>query len=473
MTDGTDGRRGDGAGRGDGASDLDPETAARRLVTDLLAGGETDAVDELFADPERVSVRGRDGQESDGGLRDYFDRLADRYDRHRIEVASVLPDGDSAVVRWRLVDDGDVTARAVTAVTVGDGGITRVTGDVEPAAVTPAATRGGAAGALQNVGDCVVVLASDGTVVEANDAALETFDRERAAVLGEPVAALLGPSPDFEAGEEYLVTGPFGRREFEVRVFDADAARRLAADRTLVARDVTERRRRRQQLSVLNRVLRHNLRNDLDVIRSRVEYARRTGDDDVSETLGAAAAATDDLLATADDARTVQSLLDDPTRRSVDLAELARETATRARESYPDATVRVDESTAASPQTTVIEGFDRAVWELVENACEHAGPAPTVVVGVERVGQFLRLRVTDDGPGLPDDERMVLNRAVETSLDHGSGLGLWLARWLVDAAGGALTFAVDGGTTARVDLFDGDRIVSEPLAGSSGRRRNG
>jgi Signal transduction histidine kinase len=80
---------------------------------------------------------------------------------------------------------------------------------------------------------------------------------------------------------------------------------------------------------------------------------------------------------------------------------------------------------------------------------------------VTRHGQFWRLSVADDGPGIPDDERMVLNRATETSLEHGSGLGLWLAKWLVDASGGGLTFAVDDGTVARVDILDEARSQSE------------
>lgn len=465
MTERTD----DGDPRGGEPSDhtrqsgepSDPAVAARRFVTELLGDGATGAVEELFADPERVSIRAVDGRAFDSldALRDYFGRLSDRH-RRRLQVERVVRDGDTAVVRWRPADDDSTASASLTEVTVGDGGITSLAGELTPTMDTPEPGRAGAAVAL-GVGDCVVVLAPDDTVIEVNDAALEAFDRARTDVLGEPVTALLGPSPEFEVDEEYLVTGPFGHREFEVRVFDAGGGGYDTA-RTLVARDVTQRRRRQQQLSVLNRVLRHNLRNDLDVIRSRVDYARRAGDGDVAETLAAAREAADDLLATAGDARRVQSLLEDPNWQRVDLQTVAEETVDRAREEFPDATVRAESATDATA-TEVIEGFDRAVWELVENACEHAGVEPTVVVSVERVGQFLRLRVTDDGPGLPDDERMVLNRAVETSLEHGSGVGLWLTKWLVDASGGAVTFAVDDGTTARVDLFDGDRMDADAL----------
>lgn len=463
MTERTDG----GDPRGGEPSDhtrqsgepSDPAVAARRLVTELLGDGATGVVEELFADPEQVSIRPIDSRELDtlDALRDYFGRQSDRHSGQP-RVERVVCDGDTAVVRWRPAGGNSEGSASMTEVTVGDDGITSLAGELTPTTDAPEPGRPGAAVA-PGVGDCVIVLSDDDIVTEVNDAALEAFDRARTDVLGESVGALLGPSPEFETDEEYLVTGPFGHREFEVRVFGTGAGGTDTA-RTLVARDVTQRRRRQQQLSVLNRVLRHNLRNNLDVVRSRVDYARRAGDGDVAETLAAAQEATDDLLATAGAARRVQSLLEDPNWQSVDLQTVAEDAVGRAREEYPDATVRVESGTDATA-TEVIEGFDRAVWELVENACEHAGAEPTVVVSVERVGQFLRLRVIDDGPGLPDNERMVLNRAVETSLEHGSGLGLWLTKWLVDASGGAVTFAVDDGTTARVDLFDGDRMDAE------------
>jgi signal transduction histidine kinase len=64
--------------------------------------------------------------------------------------------------------------------------------------------------------------------------------------------------------------------------------------------------------------------------------------------------------------------------------------------------------------------------------------------------------VRDDGPGLPEHERAVLDAETETALEHGSGLGLWLARWGTARLGGELTVETDGGTTATVALPAGD-----------------
>ncbi|WP_459987600.1 ATP-binding protein, partial [Natrinema sp. JCM 9743] len=53
----------------------------------------------------------------------------------------------------------------------------------------------------------------------------------------------------------------------------------------------------------------------------------------------------------------------------------------------------------------------------------------------------LTLTVADDGPGIPPEERELLEGDREiTQLRHASGLGLWLVNWVVTQAGGRLTF---------------------------------
>lgn len=49
------------------------------------------------------------------------------------------------------------------------------------------------------------------------------------------------------------------------------------------------------------------------------------------------------------------------------------------------------------------------------------------------------MRIGDDGPGIPDHQRELIEQNVEESdLAHGNGLGLWLSKWIVEAYGGEL-----------------------------------
>jgi len=67
---------------------------------------------------------------------------------------------------------------------------------------------------------------------------------------------------------------------------------------------------------------------------------------------------------------------------------------------------------------------------LIENGIEHnTGPNPSVRVAVELDGDRVQIRIADNGSGIDDYERSILERGTETPLEHGSGLGLWLAKW--------------------------------------------
>lgn len=85
--------------------------------------------------------------------------------------------------------------------------------------------------------------------------------------------------------------------------------------------------------------------------------------------------------------------------------------------------------------------LDRIVGNLVVNALRH-GASP-VGVTAERSDSHFRLRVTDHGPGVPDEftttlfDRFVRGSSVQTD---GSGLGLAIARAYARAHGGELLY---------------------------------
>mgnify|MGYP002760278527 FL=1 len=62
------------------------------------------------------------------------------------------------------------------------------------------------------------------------------------------------------------------------------------------------------------------------------------------------------------------------------------------------------------------------------------------------------MRITDDGPGIPNAELATLRSGTETDLRHGRGLGLWQLRWGVDELNGTLAFDTDDGTTVEITV---------------------
>jgi PAS domain S-box-containing protein len=304
----------------------------------------------------------------------------------------------------------------------------------------------------------------EAVITDCNRRFAETLGYDVAALRGHRLAALYTDESRaaMEDGYDRALAGEFTVEEREFRT-------RLGGRKTTLLRatprrdrtgevvgtnslyvDVTELQRRNQQLSVLNRILRHNLRNDLTVVNAQVKRALdRAESGAVVEALSTAAARTESLLSTADVADRVRHALNRQTVAPQSLDDAAGRVVDRAREEFPAADVVADLGPATA---TATESLDAALWELVENACDHAGPSSHVVVTTRCEGDEATVTVADDGPGIPAAEHRILTDGVETQLEHGSGLGLWLVYWVVEASGGDVDFEVDDGTEVTVRL---------------------
>jgi len=213
--------------------------------------------------------------------------------------------------------------------------------------------------------------------------------------------------------------------------------------------DVTELKRRNQQLTVLNRILRHNIRNDLTAIDGYLEMAMELTEGKAHERLSDIANRTESLLSTTEVADRVRRSLDQTEVAQQDLGEAVEVLVEQAREDFPEASI---DASVQSVPVHATAALDYALWELIENACEHAGEPPDIEISVRKNGERATVTVTDDGPGIPDQERRILKRGEETKLDHGSGLGLWLVYWVLESSGGVLEFDCDDGTEVSVSL---------------------
>ncbi|MFB6194222.1 MAG: PAS domain S-box protein [Halobaculum sp.] len=211
-----------------------------------------------------------------------------------------------------------------------------------------------------------------------------------------------------------------------------------------VATDITDRKRREQRLEVFNRVLRHNLRNQLDVIRA---HAEELSD---SEHASRIVAAADRLASMGEQARAVDRIVArDRRTETVDLGRVVREAL--ADRPSADVTVTTDVAGEVSLRTDR-EAVETVVAGALDNAVEYADSAVSVTV-TRRDGDCV-IEIADDGPGIPDSQLDSLHRGSETDLQHSRGLGLWQLRWGIDAVNGELSFDTVDGTTVRLVVPD-------------------
>ena len=208
--------------------------------------------------------------------------------------------------------------------------------------------------------------------------------------------------------------------------------------------DVTARRLREQKLEVLNRVLRHNIRNGMNVIDGHaallaesVESEQATSHAEVIEQKST------ELAALSDKVSVIRSLLreDAPRDDTVDAEALVSAVARTYRHRYPAATIRtwcVDDSLVVAD-----ERIEFALGELIKNAIVHNDqPEPTVTVTVDTetqpTGEWVDIVVCDDGPGIPEHEQIMVESEQETPLEHGSGIALWIVYWTASLFGGEI-----------------------------------
>ncbi|WP_418280520.1 PAS domain-containing protein [Halorubrum sp. DTA98] len=330
-------------------------------------------------------------------------------------------------------------------------------------------------------------LREDETVVrQINGAFADRFGYDVATIGGRPIDELDlrygrrvdrvdSRSLDERIRDEGVVTAEIrrrtvdGPREFLFRGFSYETAEGRHAFG--IYTDITERKHRERYLQVVNRILRHNLRNELNVVFGFASEISRIADDenivDYADRIGASGKRLAEL---GEGASEIKRIVEDGLESelgAVSVRPIADRIAERYASGHPHATVDVDvpESTSVRADGRLADVLDH----LVENAIVHADdPSPRVEIGVDPDPEtdVVAVTVADDGPGIAEDIREIVAGDEEiTQLRHNSGIGLWIVAWVVDSYGGDVEFGpglerdgesdgagARGGTTVRLRL---------------------
>lgn len=313
---------------------------------------------------------------------------------------------------------------------------------------------------IQEMDDAVVILNNDDVVTETNPAARELFDADEDPS-GQHMYKFFSATPSvlealegtYDAHTEVELTVG-GERFFDLNVTAIEEGRDMRG-RVVVVRDITSLKQREEELDlakqVLTRVFRHNVRNDLTAIRGYSETIRdRTGDEEIAEFASGILEKGDQLAVQSRKARYIEDILDTEAGTiTVDLDTVVDRALEAYRESHPDVIFDV----AVPAETTVVAHpkIETAIEQAVENAIEHHDGDPRIDIYVEPEEEWVRFYIEDDGPGIPETEIETIMEQEETKLQHGSGIGLWLIRWIIDHSGGGLLLE-NTDTGARVGM---------------------
>jgi PAS domain S-box-containing protein len=324
---------------------------------------------------------------------------------------------------------------------------------------------------LEHSGDLITVVKQDGTIRYQSDSVDNILGYSPTAMRDEIYFEYIHPEDRREIRDTLeLMAGRSGsivnRLEYRFRRADGSWAwiEGIASHRPntaisgflINARDITPRKESQQQATVLNRILRHNLRNELTVILGRAELLADSDDERTASNAAAIRSSATDLQALTSSTKDLSDMIGthQVTQHRQQVSELLEREVDALREAHPNATFDLD--VPAELPVVATSKLDLAIEHVLENAVEHNDTeSPRVAVTAREHATsdgYVDLQIADDGPGIPRQEREVLLDGDEEPLKHGSGLGLWLVNWIVTRSGGYIEFDANDPRGSRVTL---------------------
>ncbi|MXR52835.1 PAS domain S-box protein [Halovenus sp. WSH3] len=237
--------------------------------------------------------------------------------------------------------------------------------------------------------------------------------------------------------------------------FQQDITRRKEYEETL--------EQQRDDLGVLNEMVRHDIRNDLQVALASMELLQAGEGDD--EQITAAIESIQQAIGLTNIARELaEVMLDTETdHHPIELRSVLLSEVEDVRSTAPDATITVA-GTVPSVRVRANELLGSVFRNLLTNALKHGEQsAPTVQLSAAVSDGEVIVTVDDNGPGVPEDAReRLFDRGWTGASDGGTGMGLHIVERVVESYGGTVALADEENT----GLGGASFVVRLPVADS-------
>ncbi|MGM0591774.1 MAG: PAS domain S-box protein [Halobacteriota archaeon] len=323
--------------------------------------------------------------------------------------------------------------------------------------------------ALDTIQDAFYVIDTSGNLVRWNDTLREVVGYDETEIRRMDIEEFFVQSDRQQVSESISAAFSTSEAVFEATVLTKSGQelpyefrkRRFTKDGHVVGlvgigRDISDRRARDQHLRAVDRLLQHNLRNQLNIVLGSTQRLREVETYSDSEDIQRIDNAAENLLSIFEHHKDIVGLLTpDSANECADVVTLLEEVVVESREKYPVADIVLTAPTYAT--VLAVPEFDRAMRELVENALLHNDQeTPSVTVSVDTEGAATTVKIADNGPPIPETERKVVTgESPTTPTVHSQSLGLWFVHWVVGRSGGKLSFRGNSprGSVVTVELF--------------------
>jgi len=305
-----------------------------------------------------------------------------------------------------------------------------------------------------------VVIVQDKELQFVNQAMTALTGLSESELLGRPFYEIIAPEYHELVTRRYeeRIRGDEPQSRYDVEVITDDGDRRhidlevsriqyrgkpatMATFHDITDRKAYERRleEQRDDLDLLNQVLRHDIRNDLQLVTAYADLLTDHVDDEGEEYLETLTESSEhavELTQTARDMAEVM-LANSANEQRVSLRKALEREFEDVSADYPRAVLTIDEPV---PAVTVRadEMLSSVFRNLLKNAVQHNDKSVAEVdVSVTVRDEAVVVRVADNGPGVTDEGKERIFGKCEKGLESGgTGIGLYLVQTLVDSYGG-------------------------------------
>jgi PAS domain S-box-containing protein len=300
----------------------------------------------------------------------------------------------------------------------------------------------------ENSNDIIFLLDTDGYFIDLNKMALETFGYSKDEIRKISILDLLDERyHDFAIEKireivehkqpsdvlEFLGRTREGREIWiEVRARPIVDKGKVTAIQG-IARDITERKRLERSLSdlndilrLLNKILRHDILNDLSAIRIAIELFLETED---KELLRKVLRRIDRSTTLIKQMQKLEDLTKFRELKAVRIQEILDEVCKK----YTGVKINIHGDGVVEANEALASVFDN----IIGNSVKH-GKADRIEIRIEG-NDFYEIRIIDNGRGIPDEiKTLIFNEGFSYGDAKGSGLGLYISKKIIEAYGGTI-----------------------------------
>lgn len=215
----------------------------------------------------------------------------------------------------------------------------------------------------------------------------------------------------------------------------------INSNQIITCRNISHQYKYEQRRTVINRVLRHDLRNDMNVIRGYAENIKTNNENERSNKFAdKIIEKSDRLTKLGNEIREIDQELNriDRDLRKIKLRNVVEDCVKDLHKDYPESKFMLEMPEVSILGNTLVHNL---INQVIENAIIHNNKKPKnkevrIRSEYNKDSNKVKLIISDNGPGMNRSEKDIILSGIEKPLEHTNGLGLWMVKWVIDLMGG-------------------------------------